>query len=287
MPEPSARPSHLLTILLLASIAIATPTLQAQTPPAAPPAKVPTFDVISVKPNHSDFHGISLGYTPDGIHATNIPIFFLIKEAFALNDDQLFGIPDWVHTEKYDIDAKVSEADVPSIHNLTHEQRRQMLLEILNERFKLAYHRETRTLPEYSLVIAKGGSKLQAFSPGNDPSGQPKPAGRMQMQNGVVTAQGVPLEPLTRLLSDRVGRPVLDKTDLTGIYDFKLQWADDGHDGPPRGPDPAQPSGASSLEASGPSIFTALQEQLGLKLESEKGPVQVVLLDHIEQPTQN
>jgi uncharacterized protein (TIGR03435 family) len=284
MLERIARTSTLLTIL----VAISAPILHAQqaAPPAAAPANVPTFDVISVKPNHSDFHGISLGYTPDGIHATNIPILFLIKEAFALNDDQLFGIPDWVHSEKYDIDAKVAAADVPTMHNLTHDQRRQMILQILADRFKLTYHRETRMLPEYSLVIAKGGSKLQEFKPGDDASGQLKHAGQMKMSNGVISASGVPLEPLARLLSDRVGRPVVDKTGLTGNYDFTLQWADDHHDGPAHGPDAAAPSSELS-EIAGPSIFTAVEEQLGLKLQSEKGPVQVLILDHIEAPTQN
>jgi uncharacterized protein (TIGR03435 family) len=272
-------------LVLIASIAVAPPLLQSQAalPPASVSTTVPTFDVISIKPNHSDFHGITLNYTPDGVHATNIPILFLIKEAFALNDDQMFGIPDWVHSEKFDIDAKVGGSDVPAIRTLTHDQRRAMLLEILSDRFKLAYHRETRILPEYSLVIAKGGSKLQEFRPGNDASGAPKHAGQMKMQNGVITASGIPIEPLTRFLSDRVGRPVIDKTGLTGNYDFTRQWTDDHHDGPPPGPDAAPPASAES----GPSIFTAVEEQLGLKLQSEKGPVQVVLIDHIVQPTQN
>lgn len=274
-----------LRVILIASIAFTASTLRAQQAPApaAAPAAIPTFDVISVKPNHSDFHGITLNYTPDGVHATNIPILFVIKEAFALNDDQLFGIPDWVHSEKFDIDAKVLGSDVPAMRTLTHDQRRAMLLEILSDRFKLAYHRETRILPEYSLVIDKGGSKLQEFQSGNDASGAPKHAGQMKMQNGVITASGIPLEPLTRFLSDRVGRPVIDKTGLTGNYDFTLQWSDDHHDGPPPGADAAPPASAES----GPSIFTAVEEQLGLKLQSEKGPVQVVLVDHIEQPTQN
>jgi uncharacterized protein (TIGR03435 family) len=266
--------------VLVASIV---PTVFAQQAPAAASTKVPTFDVISVRPNKSDSHGITLGYTPDGLRAVNIPILFLIKEAFGLNDDQLIGLPDWVHSEKYDVDAKVADADVSAIKSLAHEQRRQMILQILADRFKFTYHRETRMLPEYSLVVAKGGSKLQEFQSGNDVAGAPKHAGQMKMSNGVITATGVPLEPLTRLLSDRVGRPVLDKTGLTGNYDFTLQWADEGHDGPARGPDP----GAAASELSGPSIFTAVEEQLGLKLQSEKGPVQVVIVDHIEQPTQN
>jgi uncharacterized protein (TIGR03435 family) len=277
-------------ILFAICVVVAGVSTHSQTPAPAPsaaaPDKVPTFDVISVKPNHSDFHGISLGYTPDGIRATNIPILFLLKESFGLNDDQMFGIPDWIHTEKYDVDAKVGAAEVPTMRNLTRDQRRQMLLQILDDRFKLTYHRETRILPEYTLVIAKGGPRLEEFKPGNDSSGQPKRGGQMKMSNGIVTAEGVPIEPLSRLLADRVGRPIIDKTGLTGNYSFKLQWADDGHDGhdgPPRGPD----ANAAAVESAGPSIFTALEEQLGLKLVSEKGPVQVLIVDHIEQPAAN
>jgi uncharacterized protein (TIGR03435 family) len=137
-------------------------------------------------------------------------------------------------------------------------------------------------LPEYALVVAKGGPKFQAFQPGNDANGQPKHPGRMQGHDGLVSAQGVPLEPLIHFLSDRVGRPIEDKTGLTGIYDFTLQMGDQGHDGPAAGPDP------NSADApTGPSIFTALQEQLGLKLDAEKGPVQVLVIDHIEMPAQN
>ena len=280
-------------IILLALIATATPILHAQqtaAPTPAPPAaavSVPAFDVISVKPNNTAAHGMMLNYTPDGLNATNIPVQFLFHEAFGLNDDQIFGAPGWAQSIHYDVDAKVNSADVPALHNVTHDQRRAMLLQILTERFKLTYHREPRILPVYALVVAKGGSKLDEFKAGNDTAGEPKHPGRMQMQNTTLTAEGVPIAPLASLLSSRLGRPVEDKTGLTGIYNFKLQWADERHEGPPRGPDAALSADAPPPEPSGPSIFTAIEEQLGLKLESAKGPVQVLLIDHIEPPTQN
>ncbi len=181
------------------------------------------------------------------------------------------------------MDAKVAGSDVAALHALTNDQRRLMILQVLQSRFNLTYHRESRMLPEYALVVAKDGPKFKEFQPGNDATGQPKHPGRMQMHDGIVTGQGVPLEYLIHLLSGRVGRPIEDKTGLTGSYDFTMLWGDEEHVGSPRGPDPSP----SADQPSGPSIFTALQEQLGLKLESEKGSVQVLIIDHIEAPTQN
>jgi uncharacterized protein (TIGR03435 family) len=225
-----------------------------------------------------------MGATPDGLHATNVPAQLIFKQAFAFatNDSLIFGAPAWAQTTRFDIDAKVSASDVDAFKALTNDQLRPMIVQILAARFQFAYHSETRMLPDYALVLAKGGPKLQPFQPGNDANGQPKRSGRMQVHDGVVTATGVPLEPLTHFLSDRVGRPVEDKTGLTGIYDFTLQLGDQGRDAPGSGSDPS-----SADTPTGPSIFTALQEQLGLKLESEKGPVQVLVIDHIEMPAPN
>jgi uncharacterized protein (TIGR03435 family) len=281
---------NLARLILTLSIAAA-PLLQAQQPPAptipppaAAPVKLPTFDVISVKVNNSGSRNISMGSSPDGLHGTNVPAQLIFKQAFAFafNDSLIFGAPAWAQTTRFDIDAKVSGSDVAAFKALTNDQLRPMIVQILTARFQFAYHVESRMLPEYALVVAKGGSKLQPFQPGNDANGQPKRSGRMQVHDGAVTAQGVPLEPLIHFLSDRVGRPIEDKTGLTGIYDFTLQLGNEGHDSPASGPDP------NSADAStGPSIFTALQEQLGLKLDAEKGPVQVLVIDHIEMPAAN
>jgi uncharacterized protein (TIGR03435 family) len=280
---------NLARLILALSIAAA-PRLEAQQSPAPtnPPAttapiKLPNLDVISVKVNNSGSRNMSMGSNADGLHATNIPAQLILKQAFAfaLNDSLIFGTPAWAQTTRFDIDAKVSGPDVDAFKSLTNDQRRLMVVQILTDRFKLAYHIETRMLPEYALVVAKGGSKLQEFQPGNDAAGPAKHPG-MIVHDGLVTAQGVPLEPLVHFLSDRVGRPIEDKTGLTGAYNFTLQMGDIGHDSPAPAPDPN-----SAADTTGPSIFTALQEQLGLKLDSEKGPVQVLVVDHIEMPAAN
>jgi len=279
---------NLARLMLALSIAAA-PALEAQQPaaPTAPPAatapvKLPTFDVISVKVNNSGSNGVTMGSSPDGLHATNIPAQLIFKQAFAfaLNDSLIFGAPAWAQTTRFDIDAKVGASDVDAFRALTNDQRRLMVVQILTDRFQFAYHTETRQLPEYALTVAKGGSKLQPSQPGNDANGHPKRS-TMNVHDGLITGQGVPLEPLIHFLSDRVGRPVEDKTGLTGLYDFTLQLGDAGHDDQ-RGPDATAPA-----DTSAPSIFTALQEQLGLKLDAEKGPVQVVVIDHIEMPAAN
>jgi len=282
---------NLARVILTISIVVAAPQLEAQQPPtpatsaaSTSSVKLPTFDVISVKVNNSGSRNVSMGSTPDGLHATNIPAQLIIKQAFAfaLNDSLIFGTPAWAQTTRFDIEAKVSSSDVDAFKALTNDQRRQMVVQILTDRFQFAYHVESRMLPEYALVLAKGGSKLQSSQPGDDANGHPKRS-TMNVHDSLVTAQGVPLDPLIHFLSDRVGRPVEDKTGLTGTYDFTLQLGDQGHDSPASGPD-ATPSADAPT---GPSIFTALQEQLGLKLDAEKGPVQVLVIDHMEQPAAN
>jgi uncharacterized protein (TIGR03435 family) len=272
-------------LLLILAIAAAAPLLEAQQPAtplaAATPVTLHTFDVISVKVNNSGSRNISMGSTSDGLHATNIPVQLILKQAFAfaLNDNEIVGAPAWAQTTRFDIDAKVSGPDVDAFKALTNDQRRPMIVQILTSRFQFAYHIETRMLPEYALVLAKGGSKLQPSQPGNDANGHPRRSS-MNVHDGLVTAQGVPLDPLIHFLSDRVGRPIEDKTGLTGTYDFTLQLGDQGHDSP-------TPDLNSADASTGPSIFTAIQEQLGLKLEAEKGPVQVLVIDHMEMPAAN
>jgi uncharacterized protein (TIGR03435 family) len=148
-----------------------------------------------------------------------------------------------------------------------------------------------------TLVVAKGGPKLHEAKPGDTYpnglkgfNGQGGGPGMMLMRPGQLTGQGIPLSSLTRLLSQQLGSTVQDKTGLTGKYDFTLQWTPDRNASPmPGAPEPGQqgPAAAASTDASGPSIFTAVQEQLGLKLESQKGPVEVLVIDHVETPSEN
>jgi uncharacterized protein (TIGR03435 family) len=282
--QPAAAPAP--AALATAAPAPAAPATAAPAPAApAPAAKLPAFDVISVKTNNSAAHQMMMNFTPDGIRVTNVPIEFILRDAFGINGDQLINTPGWAKSVAYDIEAKVAPDDVPALKNLNREQRDAMMLNILADRFKLAYHRETRTLPEYALVTSKSGSKLQEFKPTTDENGKPR-GNRMMMSGSSLTADGIDMASFTRMLANRIGRPIVDKTGLTAKYSFKLEWANEPHDGEgPGGPPHDAGPGVSSASAdTGPSIFTALQEQLGLKLDSEKGPVEVIVIDHLEQP---
>jgi uncharacterized protein (TIGR03435 family) len=263
----------------------------------SPDTKVPDFAVASIKPDKSGTNLVRIMFGPDGFSATNVPLKLLIREAFSVNDDQIAGEPAWAGSSRFDVDAKVDSADVPAMKDLTFDQRRQMIRSLLADRFALKTHEETKELPVFALVIAKGGLKLHEAQPGDTypnglkgPDGQHGGAGMMMFNaSGQITAQGVPMSDLTRLLSQQTGRTVIDKTALTGNYDFTLQLP------PMKGPMPTPPAPGNGPAAgddggedsSGPSIFTALQEQLGLKLESQKAPLPLIVIDHIEQPSAN
>jgi uncharacterized protein (TIGR03435 family) len=168
-----------------------------------------------------------------------------------------------------------------------------MLQALLAERLNLQVHRETKELPIYALVIAKNGPKFQEGKLGDTYpngfkglNGAPVGAGMMRMGAGEWTGQGIPIANLVGSLSRRLGRTVVDKTGLTGKYDFTLRWTPDDNPVSPKEPGGA-PDAAALPDSSGPSIFTALQEQLGLKLESQKGPVETIVIDHVERPSQN
>jgi uncharacterized protein (TIGR03435 family) len=158
----------------------------------------------------------------------------------------------------------------------------------------LKLHRESKELPIFALVITKNGLKLHEAKPGDDyvngfkgPEGR-SGAGMMLMQPGKFTGQAVPIANLVQILAQqRLGRTIIDKTALTGKYDFVLQWSPDPGTSPMPGGAPGDAGGPPPADASGPSLFTALQEQLGLKLESQKGPVEMIVIDHAEKPSAN
>jgi uncharacterized protein (TIGR03435 family) len=175
--------------------------------------------------------------------------------------------------------------------------RQHMLQALLQDRFKLTLHRETKELPVYSLVVAKNGPKLQEAKPaepdGNGirgPDGRPAVGGHfVRMARGELNGHSLGMADIVRLLTQQLGRTVLDRTGLTGNYDFTLQWTpDEGQ--PPGFKEPAGGQGIGSSaprDSSWPSIFTAIQEQLGLKLESQRGPVEILVIDHAERPSPN
>jgi uncharacterized protein (TIGR03435 family) len=257
--------------------------------------KVPGFDVVSIKPNKSGSGMIRVMTKPDGYSATNISLKMLIAAAYGIKDYLISGEPSWAGSARYDIDAKVAGPDVDVLKKLSPEQRRSMLQPLLADRFKLKVHTESKELPVYELVVAKGGSKLKEATLGDTYAngikgldGSPGRAGMMRVSRNQLTAQGVPIASLVNMLSQQFQRTVIDKTGLTGKYDLELNWTpeDSAIAGSPM-TGGGQPGGEQPPDSSGPSIFTALQEQLGLKLQTAKGPVDTLVIDHVEMPSEN
>jgi uncharacterized protein (TIGR03435 family) len=269
---------------------------------AAPPQK-PTFEVASIKPDKSGDRRAGIMNSPGGrFTVKNVPLRMLIRIAYKIDDSQIIGGPAWINSERWDIEAEASSSPHEDLAKMSEaqreafmEQQRLRLQSLLEDRFQLKIHREKRERPVYALVIAKGGPKLKESTavpggPQTGPSGLKPRQMRMSMSRGQVTAYGVPVSALAEQLSNQLGRPVLDETGLKGNYDFTLQWTPDESQGQMfRVPEEGQQAGGNPPppEAVGPSVFTAIQEQLGLRLKPEKGPVDVLVIDHVEQPTEN
>lgn len=242
------------------------------------------FEVASIKPSSPDAHGSSLMTDKiGGLNAENMPVRALIKSAYGIRDFQLFGAPGWVGTERYDIIARPerveSAAPPPDAGPMTDDQRKvrddqwkDRVRSLLAERFGLVLHKETKEEQIYVLTVAKGGPKLTIVTVPGDRQGTSVNQGRIQGFAGSISS-------LVTNLADVVGRPVVDKTDLTAKYDYVLEWTPDM---PATGPDAPQ-----AVDGPGPTIFTALQEQLGLKLESSKGPVDTYVIDKVDRPSEN
>ena len=249
--------------------------------------------------------GILFG--PDGFTARGATLQTVMGFAYGVQQDLIYGAPDWVSSEKYDIDIKLPDSptsdapkmvlacahDCPAAGAIGVQQLQSTLQALLADRFKLTLHRETKDLQVYELVVAEGGPKMKEAATAymnpngiNGPEGPLPPKGMMKMGPGELTDQGTNLAPLVEQLSWQLGHTVLDKTGLTGNYDFSLRWTPgESEAGMSKlmGRKLA-PESASSPASSGPSLFTAIQEQLGLKLEPQKAPMQVLVIDHVETP---
>jgi len=288
-----------LVAVALAPVLCTAPALatRAQSQPQSTPAAKFEYEVASIKPDKSGSGHVSMTGADDGFTATNFPLQRLVLMAFGIQPDRLLGLPNWVASENFDIEAKMESSVADAYNKLSTNDRplvrQQMIQALLVDRFKLAFHRESRELPVYSLVIAKNGSKLQeskidAANPGGR-SGLGQGMGVSQAGRGgpvTVTAQQIPIANLAAELSRQLGRVVLDRTGLTGKYDFVLKWTPDDSQAPSGSMLNGQPAPTAS-DISGPVLFTAIQQQLGLKLESGKGPVEVIVIDHIERPSGN
>jgi uncharacterized protein (TIGR03435 family) len=233
-------------------------------------AQTAAFDAVSIKPNSASSTGAggisSLRLTAGRAAMQNVSLKKVMLNAYGIPDDREYMIagPEWLTSEHFDIDATFP-ADTPAA------KVREMMQTMLAERFKLVLHKETRQLPMYSLVVAKDGPKIHAGSAGEDrTSGRP----------GHFEATGITMQKLADLIAKQAGRPVNDATGLQGVFDFTLEW------------DPQADLRVGTADAAGggqgASIFTALQEQLGLRLEGGKGPVEVLVVDRMEKtPTEN
>jgi uncharacterized protein (TIGR03435 family) len=234
----------------------------------------------------ADSDPMTTRFSDDGVSFRGVRIAWIVQTAFLpqaglydSKDDRVVGLPSWTKSERYDVEAKVDYEDVPKWKALSLTQKSLALQPLLVTRFNLQFHHETRERPTYSLVVAKNGPKLRkAQHVVTNPTGTGSPDGTGDRDESTVTPgkivlTGSSLSLLANLLSSQgLSHTVVDKTGLTELYDITLRWS---------------PDDIGSSDASLPSLFTALQEQLGLKLEYNKNPIDVIVIDHIERPSAN
>jgi uncharacterized protein (TIGR03435 family) len=270
---------------------LAAASLSAQTSLEPPPemAKL-QFEVATVKPNKSGDQNSRLGLQPGGrVVATNLPLRALIRNVYDVQAYQIVGGADWIEHERFDFEARADREYPPSTGGPP-LQLIAMMRNLLADRFKLVVHRETREMPVYALELARPDGTLgprmrrvevdcaaemakeMAYRAANKGAPTPRapdqrPPCSMRVSPGRLSAGSASLAQLVRSLPQFVGRTVVDRTGLSGVFDIDLEWT------------PEQ-----TAETTGPSLFTAVQEQLGLKLEGARGPVAVLVIDHIERP---
>jgi uncharacterized protein (TIGR03435 family) len=247
----------------------------------APPAR--SFETITIKPDPSTENWVNRSkvmYLNDGsFTAHSVPLQLLVKLAYHVQDSQISGPSDLL-SQRYDVDAKLSSAEIKAPRQSPMMEQRggdQSIQALLRDRFKLAAHMETRNLPAYDLIVDKDGPKFQQSS--ND-------LHLMRMANGELNSQGTHMAFLTDQLSIRLGRAVVDRTGLNGNYTFNLHWTPEP-DEQARMSGDGMPIPPASSPVSGPPLATAVQDQLGLKLVPRTEAMQVLVIDHIEQPSEN
>jgi len=254
----------------------AMPEPPARLPPMAANAD-PAFEVATIKPSSPDARG--RGFRVNGRHFTtlNTSLSLMIQWAYGIQAKQIVGGPAWLDTDKYDISAEPDGEGQPNA-----EQWKIMLEKLLADRFKLTLHHDTKELPVYALVVAKGGAKVTK-SEGN-PDGLPSLMFRGGPGGIVLPAKNSTMADFASVIQRTyVDRPVVDQTGLAGRYDFDLNFTPDpGMSASMGGPPPPPPA-----DNAPPELFTALQQQAGLKLEPTKAPVAVIVIDRAEKPSEN
>ena len=281
-----SRASLALSAVVVAFVVAAT----AQTPSPGAPA----FEVASIRQNVSVSDGASVRAQPGGrLTVTNNSLRNIIRNAYTVQNFQIIGGPDWINTDRWDITAKAADDTPP-------QQMLLMVRSLLADRFKLVIRNETRQSPIFALVVSRADGRLgpqlrpstvdcAALFAGARGRGEPPPAtinGRpscgTRATRGSMMTTSIAMADFVRNLGPLTGRPVVDMTGLTGTYDIDLAWTPD--QGPP-GPDGPVPQ--SALGGDGVSLFTAVQEQLGLKLDARQGPVDVLVIDSVERPVED
>ena len=300
--------------MLLAAVGRVTAAgLAAHTPQAPPPA--PAFEVASIKPNNSGDGRVMMQNQPGRFVATNITLRLLIRNAYQVQDFQITGGPNWLGSDHFDIIAKVPDGTPapqgPPAPGSAPSPLQLMLRSLLAERFKLTLHNETKDSPIYALVLARSDGRLgpelktseadcnAQFAAGRGrggpmpPPGPPPPGAAMpcgiRIGPGNMAVGGSPLSQFANSLGMFTGRVVVDRTGLTGNYDFNLTWTPDQMPQRPPGAPADQPVqfNGVAIDPNGPSLFTAVQEQLGLKLDSARGPVELLVIDRADKPVED
>ena len=298
------------TVALVASIAGGA-ALAAQAP--QPPADPPAFEVASIKPNNSGDGRVMMQMQPGQFRATNITLRLLIRNAYRLQDFQISGGPSWMASDHYDLIAKMPDGfqppPGPPPPGSGPGPLELMLRGLLAERFKLTVHNETKDSSIYALIVARSDGKLgpalkkseidcaaqlaaargRGRGPMPPPPGPPQPGESIpcgiRIGPGALTMGGTPLSQFANSLGMFAGRIVLDRTGLAGNYDINLTWTPDQMPRP-AGDGPPPLINGVAVDPNGPSLFTAVQEQLGLKLDSQRGPVETLVVDRAEKPVE-
>jgi uncharacterized protein (TIGR03435 family) len=238
-------------------------------PAAVLPQDAPAFDAASIKPAQAGARGYSIRPLPGRLSISNTPLRLLIASAYRVYEFQVSGGPKWLDSERYDIEAKAAGGARP-----TEKEMMAMLQRLLADRFALAVRRENRDLPVYALEVGRDGPKFQASKDEGEPEFR-------VFQRRQITARRAPLAYLLEALSVLLGRPAIDQTGLTGRYDYKLEWT----------PDEVQVANdenhARPADENVPSLTSALQEQLGLRLQSKRGPVEIIMVERAEKASVN
>ena len=252
-----------------------------------------TFEVISVKPNHSGDARLSFGGSPGRYEIVNAPLRTIVRIAHQVQDYQIVDAPEWIATERFDILA-TTPAVVPA-------ERAEMLRNLLADRFALRAHVERREMPIFEMVVTRSDSRLGPSARATDVNCAERAAGRsggaspaapsagarldrpvcgLMLRPGLLMAGAMTMGEFARELAPQVNRFVLDRTGITGFFDFDVQFTPEQMTPAPPGVLPVPP-----IDPNGPSLFTALQEQLGLRLNATRGPVDVLVIDAISRPT--